>query len=109
MESTRRRRAQRVYWQTAASALDTTRNRAPMLPSLVKRGFTSAPYLVAHPEREIAEARGELGLMVCEACDERQLYEGHWTGSAVEQAISAAHRHNAERHPRRWAHRWDAR
>lgn len=77
----RKERAQRYQWKSSASM---------------------RPYLIEHPEREIAEARGALGLMVCEACDERQVYEAHWTGTAVQQAIAAAHQHNAARHPRRW-------
>ena len=63
---------------------------------------TNRPYLIEHPDREMAEGRG--GMMTCRACGIWQSYSsfGITPGTAEGMAIFAAHSHNASRHPRRW-------
>lgn len=63
--------------------------------------FTDRPYLVAHPEREIAEVADTM--WHCAACnDGGQTYPFLSRGRRLNVAIAAAHAHNAVRHPRRW-------
>lgn len=63
---------------------------------------TNRPYLIEHPDREMAEGRG--GMMTCRACGIWRSYSsfGVTPGTAEGMAIFAAHSHNASRHPRRW-------
>lgn len=74
------------------------------MPPELRCTFDEArPYLSVHPEREIADEA--FGMGYCPACRES------YTPTLVEWILSPAflraqrwaHRHNAERHPRRWA------
>lgn len=64
--------------------------------------WRARPYLTVHPEREIAYEVNGVGQ--CPAC--REVYSPtlvEWILSpAFLRAQRWAHRHNAERHPRRW-------
>lgn len=97
----RRDRLERADWQAGAAMCA----RRPEALGAVRRMM---PYLSAHPEREIAEARRDLpGLWECAACDiatrapEPIGYE-LLASAAILKALDAAEAHNAERHPRRF-------
>jgi len=80
--------------------------RARLLASLPPESrvnhIHARPYLMAHPEREIAAEVNGMGY--CPAC--RESYSPtllEWIMSpAFLRAQRWVHRHNAERHPRRW-------
>lgn len=97
-DTPRRHRDERREWQAGAALC----RRLPYhLGAIARR----RPYLDAHPEREIAEATSIRfpGLADCAACGVTYRSRVNLT---VTQAIAAAwdwvHRHNAERHPRRY-------
>lgn len=86
----------RVQWNHRARIL------ATLDPADRWAHMAARPYLIAHPEREVAVE--VYGMGHCRAC-------GEWfTTSARERILSPtflraqrwAHAHNAERHPRRW-------
>lgn len=73
------------------------------MPAELRHTFDEArPYLSVHPEREIAAEVGGMGY--CPAC--RESYNPTFLelilSPAFLRAQRWAHRHNAERHPRRW-------
>ncbi|MCD2170368.1 hypothetical protein LPW41_11735 [Microbacterium sp. JC 701] len=86
----------RVQWNHRASIL------ASLEPADRAAHSIARPYLVIHPEREIAEERN--GAAYCAACDEHYLGDRfEWVRSpAFLRAQRWAHVHNAKRHPRRW-------
>lgn len=90
----RRNRPERLRWVRNAIEID-----ADGRP--YDDRFTDLPYLVAHPEREIAEIvmwNNTTPRAECAACGHEIL-----TGlTDAPKAIAAAHAHNAARHPRRW-------
>lgn len=89
----RRNRPQRFRWMVSARELHR---------GAVAGGFTDVPYLIVHPDREMAFETN--GLAYCTAC--REGYTPRLLESILSPAMLRAqrwaHSHNAERHPRRW-------
>lgn len=89
----RKHRVQRLYWMAAASEFTFGGD---------KDGFSTRPYLAAHPERETAtEQDGTARCPACGVAYAPRLME-RVISPAMLRAQRWAHSHNAAHHPRRW-------
>jgi len=95
----RRTRPERWYW--GRDAIEARHNPLGTTAQAVTR-----PYLLAHPEREIAYADPRIGVAYCAACDityKAPDARGYEHGLRITAAYRFIHEHNALIHPRRAA------